>query len=126
MPTSTGCPERPNCRSLASTIFRKAPSIAGFDGEISLRVENLPPGFSAPATLIGPEENSTAFALWADAGAADPGKAQPFKVVAQAMIGGKEVMKEVTGGLPKLVAPGDIVRRFRINIYPQEPLPLVS
>jgi uncharacterized protein (DUF1501 family) len=29
-------------------------------------------------------------------------------------------------GLCETNAPGDIVRRFRINIYPQEPLPLVS
>ena len=37
-----------------------------FDGEISLELDNLPPGFSAPATSILPGDNSTSFALFAE------------------------------------------------------------
>jgi hypothetical protein len=72
-------------------------------------LENLPQGFSAPVTSIPAGENSTALALYAEAGAKDPGKAPPLKLVARATIGGTEVVKEVMGGLPKAVSPGDIV-----------------
>jgi WD40 repeat protein len=80
----------------------------GFDGPIAVRLENLPPGFSAPPTAIPAGENSTAFALWADATAATPAKAPPLKLIAQAQIDGHQVQKEATGGLPKAVDPGEI------------------
>jgi hypothetical protein len=86
-----------------------AERVDGYEGEIALRLENLPPGFNAPATTIPAGENSTAFALWADPTAATPAKAPPLRLVARADIDGKEVVKEATGGLPKAVAPGDIV-----------------
>jgi len=81
----------------------------GYDGEIGLRLENLPPGFRAPVTSIPAGENSTAFALYAEPKAKSPGKAPSLKLTARARIDGLEVVKEVTGGLPKVIEPGDIV-----------------
>jgi hypothetical protein len=74
-----------------------------------VRLENLPSGFSAPVTTIPAEENSTAFALFAQPNAKGPAKVRPFKLVARAMIDGKEVVQEVKGGMPKVVDPGDLV-----------------
>jgi WD40 repeat protein len=80
-----------------------------FDGPIAVRLENLPAGFSAPATTIPAHENSTSFALFAEPGASIPTKAPPLKLIARATLGGKEVVREATGGLPKVIEPGDIV-----------------
>jgi hypothetical protein len=81
-----------------------------FDGKIDVRLENLPPGFSAPPTNILPADNSTALALSAAPTAVDPAaKSKPLKVVARAVIEGKEVVREATGGLPKLRDGGDIM-----------------
>jgi hypothetical protein len=82
----------------------------GYEGAIDVRLENLPPGFSAPATTIPAGENSTAFALYAEPTAAAPPKdAPPLKLVARAKIGGQEVVREAAGGLPGAADPGDIV-----------------
>jgi WD40 repeat protein len=80
----------------------------GFDGAIAVHLENLPPGFSAPPTTIPAGENSTTFALWADATAATPAKAPPLKLVATAKINGADVNREVPGGVPQAVDPGDL------------------
>jgi hypothetical protein len=81
----------------------------GFEGAIELKLENLPPGFSAPATTIPAGENSTSFALFAAKDASVPSDAPPLKLVAKARIDGKEMAREVTGALPKVIEPGDIV-----------------
>jgi mono/diheme cytochrome c family protein len=86
-----------------------ADRIDGFAGAIEVRLENLPAGFSAPATSIPAGENSTTFALWADPNATTPAKTAPLKLVARARINGQEVLREVAGGLPRVVEPGDIV-----------------
>ena len=96
-------------RGGALPITVNADRTDGFDGEIHLRLENLPPGFSAPATSIPAGENSTAFALFAEPTAAVPAKHPPLKLIARATIGGQEVVRAVTGGLPKVVDPGEIV-----------------
>jgi len=80
-----------------------------YDGEIRLKLENLPPGFSAPETSILPGENSTSFTLFAEAGAVLPVKPAPLKLVAQAVIDGRDVVREVTGGVPVLSEPGEIL-----------------
>src|SRR5207244_3964768 len=80
----------------------------GFDGAVDLRLENVPPGFSAPASNILPEDNTTAFALSADATAATPDKVAPLKLVPRAMVGDQQIVREATGGLPKAVEPGEI------------------
>jgi WD40 repeat protein len=85
-----------------------AQRIDGFEGEIDLRLLNLPPGFSAPATSIPAGENSTSFALYAEPTAAVPAKAAPLELGARAVIDGREVVRKATGGVPRVVAPGDI------------------
>jgi hypothetical protein len=93
----------------AIPITVSAERIDDFDGPIDVRLENMPPGFSAPATTIPAGENSTTFAFYAEPTAAAPTKAPPLKLAARAMIEGKQVVREVTGGLPKVMEPGDIV-----------------
>jgi len=81
----------------------------GFDGAVDIRLENLPAGFSAPATAIPAGENSTAFSLSADSSAQTPAKVPPLKLVARASIASQQLVREVTGGLPTVVEPGDLV-----------------
>lgn len=80
-----------------------------FDGEIRLQLQNVPPGFRAPPTSILPSDISASLALFAEASATVPANQPPLKLVAKASIGGKEVVREVTGALPKLIEPGDII-----------------
>src|SRR6185437_13086263 len=65
-----------------------------FDGPIEVRLEDLPPGFHAPATTIPAHENSTSLALFAEPTATVPAKAPPLKLVARAVIDGKEMVRE--------------------------------
>jgi dipeptidyl aminopeptidase/acylaminoacyl peptidase len=80
-----------------------------FDGPIEVRLENLPPGFSAPPATIPANENSTSVALFAEPTATVPAKAPLLKLIARAVLDGKEVVREAAGGAPKLIEPGDIV-----------------
>jgi hypothetical protein len=93
----------------ALPITVNAERIDEFEGPITLKLEGLPPGLSAPATTIPAEENSTSFALFAEPGATVPQTAPALKLVAKAMIDGKEVVHEAAGGTPKVIEPGDIV-----------------
>jgi hypothetical protein len=81
----------------------------GFDGPIEVRLEILPAGLSAPATTIPAGAESTAFALYAEPNASLPEKPSPLRLIATAMIEGKEIKREVTGGTPKVIEPGDLV-----------------
>jgi hypothetical protein len=81
----------------------------GFAGPIEVKLENLPPGFSTPVSRIGPDDNSTAIALWAEADAKAPTTGTPPKIVARATIEGKEVVREAVGQLPKTADAGDLV-----------------
>jgi hypothetical protein len=83
--------------------------IDGFNGRVDLKLENVPAGFSAPATNVLPDENTTALAFSAEPSAKDAAGMPPLKLVARAAIDGKEVVREAAGGLPKAVDPGDIV-----------------
>ena len=76
-----------------------------FDGPVRLAVENLPPGFEAPATFVEPGQLSTTFAVFASPKAVDPpaGTAPP-KLVARATINGKEVVR-VGGGCRRWSSP---------------------
>jgi hypothetical protein len=86
-----------------------ADRIDGYDGPISLKLANLPAGYTAPETTIPAGETSTAFALSHD-GQAAPGPApQPIKLVARATIDGQEVVREVPGGVPTVLDNADIV-----------------
>lgn len=81
----------------------------GFDDAIDLKLDNLPPGFSAPPTTIPAGELSTTVALFAEPAATVPAGALPLKVTARAVIDGQAVVREVAGAVPQAVAPGDIV-----------------
>jgi hypothetical protein len=93
----------------ALPISATAERTDGFDGAIELKLDNLSPGFSAPATTIPAGENATSFALFAAPDATVPDKAPPLKLIARATIDGKELVREVTGAAPKVIEPGDIV-----------------
>jgi hypothetical protein len=93
----------------AIPITVTADRIDGFEGPIDVRLDNLPTGLSAPATTIPTGAESTAFALYAEAYAALPEKPLPLKLSAKGLIDGKEVKREATGGMPKVIEPGDLV-----------------
>lgn len=97
---------RGQSRPLAVTARR----IDGFDGPIRLRLVNLFEGFSCPETTIEEEQDSAVLGLFAGAEAAIGKKAPPLKLVGEARIGGKAVVREASGGLPKITDDaGDIL-----------------
>lgn len=103
-------PQKPKVwRGGAVPITVTADRIDGFDGPISIRLEGLPSGLSAPATTIPAGEWTTAFALYADEKARTSPETGPIRLIATAQIGGREVTRRVTGGKPNIVDPGDIV-----------------
>jgi Tol biopolymer transport system component len=91
----------------AVPITVTATRIDGYDGPIDVHFENLPPGLSTPPTTIRAGDQSTSVALWADAAAKPPSSAS-LKLVAQAVINGKKIVREATGGKPTLHDPGAI------------------
>jgi len=94
----------------AVPITVTADRVDDFDGRIAVRLDNLPPGFSAPASFIEAGQTSTTLALYADPKAMSPDKKSPRPtLVATAMIDGKEVSHDATGGMPSAVDSGDIV-----------------
>jgi WD40 repeat protein len=93
----------------AIPITVNADRIDGFEDAIHLKLTNLPPGFSAPETTIPAGENSTAVALYAEAAAKSPSKAEPLKLIASALINGAKLVKEVDAGTPRAIEPGKIV-----------------
>jgi cytochrome c/WD40 domain-containing protein len=99
----------PVSKGSAITIDVNADRLDEYDGPIEVHLENLPPGFSAPSTTIPAGENRTNLALFAEPGASLPPKSPPLKLIAHAVIDGKQVMREATGGLPKLNDVSDIV-----------------
>jgi hypothetical protein len=103
-PTAPGV-ARGSARSITVTARR----IDGFDGPISLRLEDLPPGFSAPDSTVPAGENNTSFALFCAPDAMIPPSAKPMKLVARATIGDTEISKEATGKVPHVDDPGDLV-----------------
>ncbi|MBP3960814.1 WD40 repeat domain-containing protein [Gemmata sp. G18] len=84
----------------------------GFDGPVYVKLAGIPDGMWAPETFVEAGANSTTFALYANADATVPADAK-LKLIARATIGGKEVTREVAGGLPKVAAVGDIVTTVR-------------
>ncbi len=92
-----------------------ATRIDGYAGPIQVKLENLPAGFEAPATFVEAEQEATTFPLYAAPTATIPAKSAPLKLVAIATIDGKEVKREVSGALPKLVEPGDIVTTTNVQ-----------
>ena len=96
-------------------IAATATRLDGYDGPISLKLENLPPGFEAPTASIEAGQTAATFALYAAPLAMVPEKTAPFRLMAKATIGGKEVVRESLGGVPKLAEPGDIVTTTNVQ-----------
>ncbi len=92
----------------------------GFAGRVDVKLEGLPPGFSAPETFIESGFTTTTFALFAEANATVPADAK-FKLIARAKIGDKDITREAVSGLPKVVAVGDIVTTLREQTITIEP-----
>ncbi len=92
----------------AVAITATAELIDDYDGPIEIKLNNLPPGFSAPTTTIPAGEPSTSFALYAEPTAPAPAGA-PLKLTAHATINGVDVAREAAGELPKLADAGNIV-----------------
>jgi len=84
----------------------------GFDGRVNVALKNVPSGFAAPATFVEAGQNSTAFALYGEANAALPTKPE-VKLVASAIINGKEVAHEIPLGLPARIGTGEIITTVR-------------
>ena len=84
----------------------------GFDGQVNVSLKNVPSGFSSTTTFIEPGHNSTTFALYGEPNAALPTKPD-VKLIASALIGGKEVTHEIPLGLPARIGTGEIVTTVR-------------
>lgn len=95
-------------RGGALPITVTAERFDGYDGPIQVQFTDLPKGLSAPPTYIEPGLTTTALALYAAADAPSPGKAK-LRMSAHALIDGQKQTKEVEGGTPSLIEPGEIV-----------------
>jgi WD40 repeat protein len=93
----------------AIPITITAERIDGFDGPISVRVKNLPPGFHVPDTTIEAGTYTTTVAVYADADAKVPDKAAAAILEGSTHVAGLPVAFVGAFDLPKLVEPGDIV-----------------
>ena len=86
-----------------------ATRLDGYEGPIQVKLENLPPGFESQPTIIEAGHATATLPLYAAATATMPEKPVSIKLVASAMIEGKELGREAAGNLPKLADNGDIV-----------------
>jgi len=90
----------------------------GFTGPIRIRFDKLAAGFAAPDTIIEAEQPSATVALSATGVA---GAGSPFRVIGEAMIDGKPVVREVAGGTPSLVLPGDLTTATNVTALTAKP-----
>lgn len=104
----------------AIPISVTATRLDGFDGPIRVKLDGLPPGFHAPETFIEGNLTTTAFALHAGPSATIPANTR-LKLVATASVGGKEVVREATGGLPRVQEPGDLETTTRQSVVAIKP-----
>jgi hypothetical protein len=84
----------------------------GYDGPVAIRVKNLPDGLTAPPTSIEAGHQSTTFPLFTAPGSGMPEKPAAV-LIASALVGGKEVVREIPLSLPAKLGPGDIVTTLR-------------
>jgi WD40 repeat protein len=92
-----------------------------FDGDVQVQLTGLPAGFSAPGSQVGPSDNGTAIALFAEANAVAPKGPTSFEVQARARIDGKEVVRTARANLPSLSDPGDLIvttQQSEVTIQP--------
>ena len=93
----------------AASVAIAVDRVDGYDGPIALHFANLPPGLSAPPTVIEAGTYSTTVALFADGAAQLPAKPLPLKLVGEATIDGAKQVNEALGETPRLLEPGDLV-----------------
>lgn len=86
----------------------------GFDGPVRVKLEGLPPGFTAPETFVEAGQTTTAFTLSATTDAKVP-VGFKLKITGRATIDGKEVEREALGGVPAVVAIGDLVTTTHVS-----------
>ena len=99
-------------KDAATPLTITADRLDGYDGPISLRFDNVPPGFHLPPTTIEAGTYSTAVALFADKSATLPAKPPPLKLIAEAVIDGeRKHISEMVGEAPKLIEAGDLATR---------------
>lgn len=90
-----------------------ATRIDGYEGPIAVRLEGLAAPFAAPPTVIEARQNSAVFTL--ATGKDAPAQSTPLRVIATAMIDGKDVTREATAGTPKAIEPGDLVTAVSVK-----------
>ncbi len=93
----------------SASVSIAADRIDGYDGPINVHFANVPPGLNVPPTVIEAGTFSTTVALFAEPAAKLPAKLPPLKLIGEAVIDGQKQVKEATGGVPKLLEPGDLV-----------------
>ncbi|HEX7901141.1 MAG TPA: c-type cytochrome domain-containing protein [Planctomycetota bacterium] len=87
--------------------------VDGFDGPVSVEISGMPPGFTATSPLTIYEGHlTTQGTLYAGAGAPKPAAGPAAKLVARAMVRGKEVVKEANAFGAFSLAPKPQVRVF--------------
>ncbi len=91
-----------------------ATRIDGYDGPINLEFADLPRPFSAPKSSIEPGQTTTALTLSAGE-SASTGKFPTLKLVGSAVIDGKKIVHESTGGNPTLLEPGDLATATNLS-----------
>lgn len=94
--------------------------IDGYDGAVSIQLKNIPEGFTAPDTSVEAGHQSSTFALFGNPDATLPAKPNVI-LVASAMLGGKEVVREVPLALPTKIGTGDIVTTLRQQTVEVQP-----
>lgn len=81
-----------------------------FMGDVTIRFQNVPPGFELHDTVVLAETYDMSAPLYATPEAKPPaGDAPPIVAVARAVIDGKPFEQQITVGRPRVVDPGDIV-----------------
>ena len=97
-----------------------ATRIDGFDGPIHVRFEGLTAPFRIPPTTVQPGRVTATTAIAAGDGPA-PAKSPKFRLMATAVIDGREVVREVTGGVPEVADNPNLVTstdRTEVDLRP--------
>jgi hypothetical protein len=92
----------------AAPVDVEVQRLDGFEGAVEVELRGLPPGFTAPKSTIGPLDNGTSLALYAEPGAKLPAKPPALSVLARAVLGGKAAERTASGGAVTLAKGGDL------------------
>lgn len=90
-----------------------ATRIDGYQGPIAVKFDGLPRPFTAPSTTIEAEQTSAVVTLFANEEKIE--KPSAFRAIGTANIGGKEVVRDASGGTPALRDPGDLTTTTSTN-----------